>query len=256
MQFQAHEQLSDVRDAVNLDQAPLAIRRALADARNAMIGAGARITPQVTPERIGQIIAAWTKALYTVRVDAYSSNAIKEAAERALREDAAQALKDLRTLFDGALAKYRETLTPLTVNMTAEEAERTWRRLREQIEAGVPFDDILADAKPADLTVLTEELTAWQRAKMPGDVRSADHISAGMLESVAARRYDLASDSERKSLDRIRESEKGAYYVTVSFAQAESALTNLDAADDLLLVGWDGKTFNIPLMASGVKLYL
>lgn len=222
--------LADVRTEVNLSQASAQIQRALRDGRAGMYRAATAVslTPQGTPARVGDLLTAWAGAVRQVRADVNASNAVKNEAERVLRDDARQTLADLRREFATALDAYRQKLADKTPALPADQHLILWARVERQLTAGVRPQEVAADADEQTLSVMAQELKSWRRAQTPADRGLADQLAAADLEAINQRRYEIGTPAQRKDLDAAKATETGAYRVDVCFAQAENVISFLD----------------------------
>jgi len=182
-----------------------------------------------------------------VQDDPQVSNAVIDAAVGLLDESALQALADLRTNFDQALAEYRRKLEDPTPAPAAADAMRIWARVERQLVAGVELDAIVADADMTTLTVIQDEIRSWRRAQMPGDIKSANFIADGDLALVNQRRRELATPAQRANLDKAEQSAKGEYRVNLALGAAEHHVRHLNAAEpgNTIMPAWNGEIFRV-----------
>lgn len=222
--------IAEVRQ-VNLAQTPAMFQNGLAERRAqlARIPYGATVT--TTTPKAADVVTTWRDARAWVMADPMVSNAVIDAAVGLLDEAALQALADLRTNFDQALAEYRRKLVDPTPAPAAADAMRIWARVERQLVAGVGLDAIVADADVTTLAVIQDEIRSWRRAQMPGDLQSANFIADGDLELVNQRRRELATPAQRANLDKAEQSAKGEYRVNLALGAAEHHVRHLNAAE-------------------------
>lgn len=235
----------------NLEQASFVLRKALADGKAAMSRAAYGPTVENTPTRIADVLRGWAAGVRAARADGFANALTIAEVERQLSDAALQALKDLRTGFDAALEVYKAKLTAVRLPLSADEHAILWRRIERQLSAGWEIADLVEDADLATLQVLGDEIKSWRRAQMVGDKRTADYISAGDMERVNARRYELADPAQRRNIDLARGADKGAYRVGVAFGVAESTIA---FKDDFITTPNEARQVTLPDWPEGKDL--
>ncbi len=243
--------MTTATQAINLDQAPLAVRRSLETAKQAM-RREVYVTrvQEVVENPLSAILRAWRAAAVTIAADTYSSNAVTGAALASLTEAAKMAIDDLAIQFEEKLRAYRQNLVDPAPAIPAAEAMRIWQRCREQLEAGVPLATILSDADMMTVRVLSEELKAWHRMRNPLNVAGGDAVADGDLAAVEKRRYELFDDRQRARWDEAQRAEQGAEWTRTAFAHAKYFIDNTAGRDaftgnrapSLTLPTWAGST--------------
>lgn len=232
---------------INLDMASPIVRNALATAKTEVGLAVYRPDSLTMYVSVGlrDILRAWRVAHAVIFSDDYAAHNVKAAAVAELQGFTAQAIDDLELRFNAQLAATKNELDGGAVPMAPDAAMRLWARLKTQLDAGVELPDLLADADLMTLQVLQEELTAWHRAKMPGNLHGADAVAAGDLAQVRARRYALATPDQRAKMEFADALPRGAEMTRTAFVHARHHLKYSTAKESLPLPTWGGGSLTV-----------
>ena len=240
--------IAEVKQTVNLGQAPQMFQNRLAEFRAQIARTAYGASVEDTVAKAAAIVNTWRTGRKWVMDDPMVSNAVIDVGVALLDETALQALADLRTAFDKALAEYKRKLEDPAAAIAPDAAMRIWARVERQLAAGVEFYAIVAEETDLPtLTVIAEEIKSWRRAQMPGDLQSANFIADGDLELVNARRYELATVEQRARMDRAKASSKGEYNVNLSLGAAEHHIRHLNDAEPgrTILPEWNGNILRV-----------
>lgn len=229
---------------INLEMATPTIRNALFAAQTETGLAIYR--PQALPEFVGvglrDILRSWRLTHTVIMSDEYSQNAVKAAAVAELLTMTSQAVDDLELRFKSELEKTRRELDGGVLPIAPDQAMRLWTRLKAQLDAGVELPDLLADADVVTLQVLTEELPAWHRTRMPGDAHVAAQVCNGDLAQVRQRRWQLATPELRSKMEFADSLAPGEKRTDMAFVHARHHVKHSTARETLTLPTWTGAT--------------
>lgn len=229
---------------INLEMATPTIRNALFAAQTETGLAIYR--PQALPEFVGvglrDILASWKLTHTVIMADEYSQNAVKSAAVAQLQQVVFSAIDSLELRFKSELEKAKRELDGGALPIAADAAMRLWARLKAQLDAGVELPDLLADADITTLQILQEELLAWHRTRMPGDVHVAAQVAAGDLAQVRQRRWQLATPEQRSKMAFADSLAPGEKRTDTAFIHARHHVRYNSARETLTLPTWTGAT--------------
>lgn len=188
-----------------------------------------------TPQRIAGVFAAWRDALAVIEYDERLSATAKTDDRQAATASALAALETIEAQTESYLRDARREYAPKPPARDANERiareleeAKVWRRVREQLDAGVPLEDVIKAADLTGVDVIEAELPSYLRAKHP----DGPEVTAGELaradQLIEQRRYALMPETEYADRVRLRktlaELDTGANNVKTALAYVRYAL--------------------------------
>lgn len=158
------------------------------------------------PQRIVNVFNALRDTLFALEQDERLSPTAKTDDRKEAEARALSTIESLEAQAETYLGRERRRVNPAPLPREANdriaaqmEADTLWRRMREQLDAGVPSADVIQAATLTGCEVLEAELPSYLRIHHPNGPEVAEGLFKGAQALIEQRRYVLMPEADYKA---------------------------------------------------------